>query len=77
MYRCHCGLTEAICPVIINPETSGYLMFGQVLNSSPSEDEENLTVKEIAFILGFYDPNYFSRILRKAVGLSPVEYRRK
>lgn len=32
------------------------------------------TVKEISFCVGYNDPNYFSRIFKKVVGVSPSEY---
>jgi two-component system response regulator YesN len=35
-----------------------------------------LSLKQIAFEVGYRDPNYFSRVFRKATGLSPREYRR-
>ena len=35
------------------------------------------TVKEVAFILGFSDQNYFIRLFRKLTGITPQEYRRK
>jgi transcriptional regulator GlxA family with amidase domain len=34
------------------------------------------TVAEIAAIVGYEDPLYFSRVFRKARGLSPMKYRR-
>ncbi len=34
-----------------------------------------LSVKEIANACGFNDPNYFTRVFRKATGRSPVQYR--
>jgi AraC-like DNA-binding protein/mannose-6-phosphate isomerase-like protein (cupin superfamily) len=34
-----------------------------------------LSVKEIAGACGFNDPNYFTRVFRKATGRSPVQYR--
>ena len=34
-------------------------------------------VKEVAFILGFSDQNYFIRLFRKLTGITPQEYRRK
>lgn len=37
----------------------------------------NKTVKEVAFILGFSDQNYFIRLFRKLTGITPQEYRRK
>jgi len=36
-----------------------------------------LSVKEIAFQLGFDNQNYFSRTFKNHVGLSPLEYREK
>ncbi len=32
------------------------------------------TIKEICFIVGYNDPNYFSRIFKKYVGISPTDY---
>lgn len=36
--------------------------------------EGNKTIKEICFLVGFNDPNYFSRLFKKIVGKSPTEY---
>jgi two-component system, response regulator YesN len=32
------------------------------------------TIKEICFLVGYNDPNYFSRIFKKITGISPLEY---
>ena len=32
------------------------------------------TIKEICFLVGYNDPNYFSRIFKKYVGISPTDY---
>lgn len=32
------------------------------------------TIKEICYLSGYHDPNYFSRIFRKTVGVSPSSY---
>ena len=34
----------------------------------------NFTVKEVCFMVGYKDPNYFSRIFRKRLGVTPSEY---
>ena len=36
--------------------------------------ENRLTVKEVAYAVGYQDPNYFSKIFRKTVGMSPSMY---
>ena len=35
------------------------------------------TIKEVCFQVGYKDPNYFSRIFRKIVGMTPSEYARE
>jgi two-component system response regulator YesN len=37
----------------------------------------NLTVKEVCYMVGYKDPNYFSRIFKKKIGLTPSEYIKK
>lgn len=32
------------------------------------------TIKEVCFLVGYQDPNYFSRIFKKYVGITPTEY---
>jgi two-component system response regulator YesN len=35
---------------------------------------EKSTVKEVCYMVGYNDPNYFSRIFKKIEGVSPTEY---
>jgi two-component system response regulator YesN len=37
----------------------------------------SLTVKEVCFMVGYKDPNYFSRIFKKKIGMTPSEYVKK
>lgn len=38
--------------------------------------EQNLSVKEIAYLLSFDNPYYFSRLFKKKTGLTPTEWQR-
>lgn len=40
-------------------------------------EKPELSIKEICLEVGYGDPNYFSRIFKKYVGLSPTEYRER
>lgn len=39
--------------------------------------EERLSLKEICYEVGYKDPNYFSRVFKKATGITPSEYRQQ
>ncbi|MEG0501781.1 MAG: helix-turn-helix transcriptional regulator, partial [Cellulosilyticaceae bacterium] len=36
-----------------------------------------LTIKEIGINIGYEDPNYFTKIFRKKIGITPSEYRNR
>lgn len=38
-------------------------------------EEENLSLKEVSYQVGYKDPNYFSRVFKKVTGVAPSEYR--
>ena len=37
----------------------------------------SIRINEIAYSVGFNDPNYFSNVFRRTEGISPMEYRRR
>ncbi|MBI5766718.1 MAG: AraC family transcriptional regulator [Verrucomicrobia bacterium] len=47
----------------------------RLTNAIDAVRQTALSVKEIAGACGFNDPNYFTRVFRKATGRSPVQYR--
>ncbi len=38
-------------------------------------EKNDLSIKEICFHIGYSDPNYFSRIFKKNIGITPTEYK--
>ncbi len=51
-----------------------YLTELRVTRAAELIRETRLSIKEIAFAVGYQDPNYFSKIFRKATGLPPTIY---
>ena len=39
--------------------------------------DESMPVREVAFLSGFYDADYFCRVFRAQAGRTPREYRRE
>ncbi|MFT4094176.1 MAG: response regulator, partial [Niabella sp.] len=73
-------------------KTLVYIKLKKLLNMSPNEyllnirfnkaqqlllQERQLTIAEIAYEVGFSDPNYFSRAFKQHVGLTPSAFRNK
>lgn len=46
----------------------------RIENAKKMMQEEKCTVREICYMVGYNDPNYFSRIFKKMEGVSPTEY---
>ena len=39
--------------------------------------DKNISIKEASFMVGYQDPNYFSRIFRKIMGISPSDLEKR
>ncbi|MGL1892506.1 MAG: response regulator [Spirochaetaceae bacterium] len=39
--------------------------------------DKNITIKEVTYLVGYKDPNYFSRIFRKVMGISPSDFEKR
>lgn len=53
-----------------------YLLARRIVESKRLLEGCNYSVNEISQCLGFSSPNYFTQRFKKAVGLTPLEYRR-
>ncbi|WP_158634022.1 response regulator transcription factor [Radiobacillus deserti] len=63
-------------------ETTGETFIDYVTNvrlnkASQLLEESDLSLKEISFMVGYKDPNYFSRVFKKYYQLSPKQYQQK
>ena len=38
---------------------------------------ENVSIRDIAYEVGYDDPNYFTNVFRKEIGVSPRTYRKQ
>jgi two-component system response regulator YesN len=52
-----------------------YLTLLRINKAKELLQDQNLSLKEICFQVGYNDPNYFSRVFKKVTELSPTEYR--
>jgi AraC-like DNA-binding protein len=40
------------------------------------KEDANITIKDLATLMGFSEANYFIKVFRKRVGIPPGEYRK-
>jgi two-component system response regulator YesN len=52
-----------------------YLTAVRISKAKAKLEEGNESVKEICYQVGYSDPNYFSRIFKKIVGVTPTEFK--
>ena len=61
---------------IVNHTPMQYLLTIRVNNAASLLETTDYSMAEIAAIVGYEDPLYFSRMFRKIKGMSPTEYRK-
>jgi len=53
-----------------------YLTEVRIEKAKQAMNDERKSLKEICFLVGYNDPNYFSRVFKKWTGVSPTDYRK-
>ena len=53
-----------------------YMISRRIVESKYLLAETDLSLAQIAQVLGFSSPSYFSQAFRKAQGISPMDYRK-
>lgn len=72
------GVTPQHFSKLFKEETgNNYMEYLTRLRIDAAKDhlkDGEMTVKEIGYLVGYHDPNYFSRVFKKTVGISPTEF---
>ena len=61
----------------LNTSPVRYVNFLRLEKAKNMLTASNFTIAEIALSVGFRDPYYFSRLFKKEVGITPMEYRKR
>ena len=61
----------------VNTSPVRYVNFLRLEKAKNMLRTSNFSISEVALAVGFSDPYYFSRLFKKAVGISPAQYRKK
>ncbi|PKM55332.1 MAG: hypothetical protein CVV00_04485 [Firmicutes bacterium HGW-Firmicutes-5] len=64
------------CGITINKYLTQYRL-NKAKEMLKEEDHHHYSIAQIAVAVGYYDPDYFSRIFKKEVGCTATEYRKK
>ena len=60
-----------------NHTISHYLIILRMKRAKELLLNENISIRDIAYEVGYDDPNYFTNVFRKEVGISPRAYRKQ
>ena len=51
-----------------------FIHFKKIEEAKPYLEKGNLTITEIALLVGFNDPNYFGKVFKKVTGMTPSQF---
>lgn len=76
---CHCSESHLshIFKKRIHVNINAYINKVRIEASKNFLVDSPVSIADIALNVGFYDPNYYSRVFSQLVGISPSEYRRR
>lgn len=72
----HPNHLNAICKSTLGKTASDLLHDGVLLQAKSLILNSDLSMKEIAYQLGYDEPNYFLRFFKKQMGFTPTEYKK-
>lgn len=64
-----------IFKVKTNQTFTNYLMENRILKARDLLINTTMSIKEIAFFIGYNNPKYFMKVFKKSEGMTPTEYR--
>lgn len=77
----HCGYSVSHFSLVFRRKTTRspieYFLDLKMQQACQMLDFTNKRIKEIATELAFDDPFYFSRLFKRMIGISPIDYRKK
>lgn len=62
---------------VVGHNFSDYINIVRISRAKELLKNDRMSVKEICFSVGYSDPNYFSKVFKKYLGISPTEYKVK
>lgn len=72
----HPNYLNALCKEILGKTASDLLQDSILLQAKSLILNSDFTMKEIAYQLGYDEPNYFFRFFKKHVGLTPLDFKK-
>jgi AraC-like DNA-binding protein len=68
---------QRMCKEVLDTTPHAFITLIKLEKASQMLHQGDLTVKEVAYAVGFSDPGYFSKVFKKYYNQSPSEMRRQ